>query len=100
MNKLKKNDPVKARKLCNIFRFVDDLICINDDGEFKNSYFSIYPGELNLDKKSVDKNEASVLGIDIKTKDKKFHFNLFGKRDSFRFSIVRMLDKSSNVPSS
>ena len=51
MNKLKKNDPVKAKKLCNIFRFIDDFICTNDDGEFKNSYFSIYPEGLKLDKK-------------------------------------------------
>ena len=30
MNKLKKNDLIKARKLCNIFRFIDDLSSIND----------------------------------------------------------------------
>ena len=29
-----------------------------------------------------------------------FHFGLFDKRDSFPFSIVRMSDKSRNVPSS
>ena len=32
--------------------------------------------------------------------DGKFHFGLFDKRDSFLFSIVRMPEKSSNVPSS
>ena len=30
----------------------------------------------------------------------KFHFGLFDKRDSFPLSIVRMPEKSSNVPSS
>ena len=29
-----------------------------------------------------------------------FHFGLLDKRDSFRFSIVRIPDNSSNVPSS
>ena len=29
-----------------------------------------------------------------------FHFGLLNKRDSFRFSIVRIPDNSSNVPSS
>ena len=29
-----------------------------------------------------------------------FEFGFFDKRDSFPFSIVRMPDKSSNVPSS
>ena len=30
MNKVKKNDLIKARKLCNIFRFIDDLNSISD----------------------------------------------------------------------
>ena len=42
----------------------------------------------------------SFLDLNIKIKDGKFHFGLFDKRDSFPFSIVRMPDKSSNVPSS
>ena len=48
MNELKKNDLIKARKLCNIFRFIDDLNSINDDGEFESNYSNIYPKELQL----------------------------------------------------
>ena len=33
----------------------------------------------------------------MKMKDGNFHFGLFDKRDSFSFSIVRMLDRTSNV---
>ena len=40
------------------------------------------------------------MDLNIKIKDGKFQFGLFDKRDSFPFSIVRMPDKSSNVPSS
>ena len=40
------------------------------------------------------------MGLNIRIKDEKFNFGLFDKRDSFLFSIVRMPDKSSNVPSS
>ena len=36
----------------------------------------------------------------IKIRDGKFRFSLFDKRDSFPFPIVRMPDKSSNVPAS
>ena len=46
------------------------------------------------------KHEASFLNLNIKIKDGKFHFGLFDKRGSFPFSIIRMPDKSSNVPSS
>ena len=34
MSELKKNDLIKPRKLCNTFRFIDDLNSINDSGEF------------------------------------------------------------------
>ena len=40
------------------------------------------------------------MDLDIKIKDGKFHFGLFDKRDSFPFSIVKIPDKSSNIPSS
>ena len=100
MNKLKKNDLIKARKLCNIFRFIDDLSSINDGNwEFESSYSNIYLEELQLGKENTDKHEASFLDLDIKTNDAKFHFDLVDKRDSFPFSIVRMPDKSSNVAS-
>ena len=36
----------------------------------------------------------------IKIRDGRFRFSLFDKRDSFPFPIVRMPDKSSNVPAS
>ena len=36
----------------------------------------------------------------IKIKDRKFQFGHFDKRESFPFGIVRMPEKSSNVPSS
>ena len=99
MNKLRKNDLIKARRFCIIFSFIDDLNSINDDGEFESNYSNIYPGKLQLGKENTDKHVTSFLDLNIKIKDGKFHFDLFNKRDSFPFSIVRMPDKSSNVPS-
>ena len=51
-------------------------------------------------KENTDKHEASFLNLDIKIKDGKFRCGLFNKKDSFPFSIARMSDKLSNVPSS
>ena len=90
VNELKKNGLIKARKICNIFRFIDDLNSMNDGGEFESSYSNIYPEELQL----------GFFYFDIKIKDGKFHFDLFDKRDSFPFSIAGMPDKPSNGPSS
>ena len=100
MNELKKDDLIKAKKRCNIFRLIDGLNSINDGGEFESNYSNIYPEELQLSKENIDKHEASFLDLNIKIKDGKFHFGLFDKRDSFPFSIIRIPDKSSNVPSS
>ena len=46
MNELQKNDLIKARKLCNTFRFIDDLNTNNDGGEFESNFSKIYPEEL------------------------------------------------------
>ena len=68
--------------------------------KFESNYSNIYPEELQLVKENTDKHEASFLDLNIKIKYGKFHFGLFDKRDSFPFSIVRIPDKSSNLPSS
>ena len=92
INELKKNDLIKARKLCNIFRFIEDLNFINDCGEFESNFSKIYLEESQLIKENTDKHEANFLDLDIKIKDGKFHFG-----DWFPFSVVRMPDKSSNI---
>ena len=81
MNKLKKNDLIKARKVCNIFTFINDLKSINDSGEYESSYSNIYPEELQLGKENTDQHEASFLYLNIKIKDGKFHFGRFDKRN-------------------
>ena len=35
---LKKKNVIEARRLTNIFRFIDDLCVINDNGLFEQSY--------------------------------------------------------------
>ena len=88
MNELKKNDLIRARTLCSIFRFINDLNSINDGGEFESNYSNIYSKELRLDKEeNTDKHETSFLDLNIKIKDGRFHFCLFDKRGSFPFSV-------------
>ena len=66
MNELKKDDLIKAKKRCNIFRLIDGLNSINDGGEFESNYSNIYPEELQLSKENTDKHEASFLDLNIK----------------------------------
>ena len=57
MNELKKNFLMKARKICNIFRFSNDLHPINDGGEFESNFSKICPEELQLGKENTDKHK-------------------------------------------
>ena len=99
MNQIKRNDLIRARKMCYLFRFIDDLSAINDGGDFENNFKDIYPEELQLGKENQNSSEASFLDLSIQIHNNKFSVGLYDKRDSFPFNIVRMPYKSSNLPS-
>ena len=98
VKKVKKKDLFTARRFRNTFRFIDDLLAVNDDGEFERSFKDIYPPELEL-KKERGGDSVSFLDIKISISGRSFETSLFDKRDSFPFSIVRMPYKCSNMPS-
>ena len=99
IDNLKKKDPWKARKFSNICRYIDDLVTPNDDNEFSKSYLEIYPPELKLNKENLSDDSATFLDLDIKIIDNKFVTKLYDKRDSYKFEIVRLPEKCSNIPS-
>ena len=51
MTNLKKNDLARAKNLRHVFRFIDDLIALNDNDEFMRSHEEIYPPEMELKSK-------------------------------------------------
>ena len=97
--KTKKSNLKEARMFGNTFRFIDDLIAINDGGTFEKNYKNIYPEELELKKENHDINEATFLDLNIHiSNSNNFNISLFDKRDTFPFSIVRMPFLCSNIP--
>ena len=52
-----------ARKFDNIFRFIDDLVAINDGNEFENHYNEIYSTKLNLKKESTSHTKTTFLEL-------------------------------------
>ena len=54
-----KKDLVKARKLCNVFRFIDDLNAINDAEILENNFRDMYPEELELHRENGSYAEAT-----------------------------------------
>ena len=53
INHLLKTDPARARKFRHVFRFIDDLISFNDDGEFTKSFREIYPPEMEVKQENI-----------------------------------------------
>ena len=99
LSNLLKTDPVRARKFRHIFRFIDDLIALNDDGEFARSFREIYPPEMELKRENHEDTAASYLDLGLEIEDKRISSNLYDKRNAFNFSIVRFPYRSSNIPS-
>ena len=96
---VQRSDLHKARKFANTFRFIDDLVAINDGSEFEKSFRDIYPVEMELGKENDGTNSATFLDLKISIIDNKFSLGLYDMRDGFPFFIVRMPYRSSNMPS-
>ena len=95
---LKKNDLQKARRFSNTFRFIDDLLTINDDNLFSDNFRGIYPEELQLNLESSG-DSVNFLDLNLTNTDGQVDVKLYDKRNSFPFSIVRLPFASSNIPS-
>ena len=90
---------INVRKINNSFRFIDDLLSLNDGSTFEKHYKDIYRTELELKKKNKSNSCASFLDLYIHIENGEFHTRLFDKRDNFSFDIVGMPFYCSNVPS-
>ena len=96
---LKKDSLQRARRFNHTFRFIDDLLTINDRDEFLSSFKEIYPPELQLNLEHSG-DRVTFLDLEITKEDGHFNTKLYDKRDDFPFSIVRLPFLSSNIPTS
>ena len=96
---LQKKDLIKARKLCNIFCFIDDFNEINDTRTLESNFRDIYPEELAFCRENDDDAESTFLNLNIILKNNKFQIVFFKIKECFPFSIVRMCEKLKNIPS-
>ena len=78
---------INVKKINNFFRFIDDLLSLNDGSTFGKHCEDIYPTELELRKENNSNSCASILDLYIYIENGKFHTKLFGKRDNYLFAI-------------
>ena len=82
------------------FRYLDDLLSINDAYYFKEVISSIYPSELKLSSTNINPCYSEFLDLDISIVNGKLHSKIFDKRRNFNFNVINFPDiKFSNVPS-
>ena len=96
---IKKTNNVLARKFGQTFRYIDDLLALNDGGSFERFYKDIYPEELQLNKENVTNDCTDFLDLHIYIENGVFMTRLFDKRDHFGFDITRLPYRDSNIPS-
>ena len=98
LNSIKKKDSILARKFGQVFRYIDDLLALNDGRSFEKYFKTIYPEELQLNKENDGYDSSTFLDLDIKIDNGVFSTKLFDKRNDFGFHITRLPFRSSNIP--
>lgn len=91
----KEFDILKKFLFC--FRYIDDLLCINNDQLMDDVMTEICPQELSLTSDDAILN-ANYLDLSLEIMKDKIHTSLFDKRDTFGFTIVNFPDLSGNIP--
>jgi len=82
----------------NMFRYIDDLLAINNRDKMEILKSEIYPLELTLNQEDNLDNKCSFLDLLLKVEDKTISTSIFDKRDDFGFSIVNLPNLTGNVP--
>ena len=98
LKSMRKNNNILARKFGQVFRYIDDLLALNDGKSFEQYHHEIYPPELQLTKENIDDTSTDFLDMHIEIKDGVFTTRLYDKRDHFGFDITRLPYRDSNIP--
>ena len=95
MRGLIRKDLATARKFNKTYRYIDDLLALNNP-HFVKSIGKIYPPQLELKRTTEGPITCSYLNISIL--DRRFQTDLYDKRDAFNFHIVNFPHMVSNIP--
>ena len=97
LNNLKKENVTSTWKFFHTFRFIDDLITINDKNFEKNIHI-IFQAELELKKENQIKKSDNFQDLNINMQNPRFQIKLYNTRENFNFNIIRVRYKSYNIP--
>lgn len=95
--KYEEKDFESLKKFNFCFRYLDDLLCINNDQLMDSVMQDIYPKELELTSDDAV-TSTHYLDLDLEIVDEKINYNLYDKRDAFGFKIINFPNLSGNIP--
>ena len=98
MRALIRNNMPLARKFNRTFRYIDDLLTLNNP-DFCAFIDQIYPEELTLKRTTEGTDYCSYLDIKISIVAGRYTTDLYDKRETFKFKIVNFPHMDSNIPS-
>ena len=81
-----------------VYRYIDDLLILNDNGNFANIYTDIYPDVMELKSTGSSAQHVSFLDMDIKALGNRFKYTLYDKRNDFGFKVISLPNLSGNIP--
>ena len=79
------------------YRFIDDLITLNNNGKMKHILQEIYPQELVVELQNKEEHKANYLDMCIVVNDGCFITSCYDKRDMFDFFIVNFPHYPANI---
>ena len=101
LSKLVENNQVNvAIKLANVFRYQDDCISLDDNGEFAKQCNNIYPTEMILECTNISKAVVTFLDLRISIFREMFRYRSYDKRGDFKFKICSYPHLKGNIPTS
>ena len=97
---LKKGEKVLARSFNFTYRYIDDVLSLNNS-RFSDYLDQIYPDELEIKDTTDSSNSAAYLDLYLEYDNKgNLCTRLYDKRDDFNFPIVGFPVLCSNIPAS
>ena len=95
---LKQKDLSTLYKFNKCYRYIDDLLAVNNDKTLNDFKGRIYPPELELTCEDKSDQKVNYLDLHLEIKNQCIQYRLYDKRDNFGFSIVNFPDLSGNIP--
>ena len=80
------------------YRYIDDLLSLNNNDFFKRHMNKIYPKSLILNKENDNSNKVHFLDLNIMVISSLFVTNIYDKRDDYSFKIINFPNLKGNIP--